>query len=54
MKPIKKKCFLCPQNKFGKCLLIRGTAKLEQMSLSNIFGTLLLRDLEKYEICLLF
>ena len=22
MKPIEKKCFLCPQNKFGKCLLI--------------------------------
>ena len=21
MKPIEKKCFLCPQNKFGKCLL---------------------------------
>ena len=20
MKPIEKKCFLCPQNKFGKCL----------------------------------
>ena len=21
MKPIEKKCFLCPQNKFGKCLV---------------------------------
>ena len=24
MKPIEKKCFLCPQNKFGKCLLLLG------------------------------
>ena len=35
MKPIEKKCFLCPQNKFGKCLLRR--IELPCMDIKSMF-----------------
>ena len=33
MKPIEKKCFLCPQNKFGKCLFLPKTHRIKKYTL---------------------
>ena len=45
MKPIEKKCFLCPQNKFGKCLFIclcRNFKDVHSTVLSTFHATIYL------------